>query len=237
MKPLVIITGGAKGIGKSLVSRFMAGGHDISTCSRSKKELSILKEKMEALYPLQKLYFFEADLSFESDISQFVDYINTFIPEKNIEVIINNVGFFSSGNIMDSEDEELKKLIDTNLYSAYFLTKKLGFFLKQKKRGHIFNICSIASLKAYPSGGLYTISKFALYGFSKALREELMPYNIKVTSVLPGEVFTDSWKDTHFPEERFIAADDVANIIFQSYTTSHSTVVEDIIIRPLLGDL
>ncbi|MDI9357038.1 MAG: SDR family oxidoreductase [Chitinophagaceae bacterium] len=237
MNSLVIITGGTKGIGKSLVSRFMDGGYDIITCSRSEKELSLLKEKMEALYPSQKLYFCKVDVSFESEILQFVNYIHTFLPQRSIEVIINNAGFFSGADITNSEDGELKKLIDTNLYSAYYLTKKLAYILKQKKRGHIFNICSIASLKAYPNGGLYTISKFALYGFSKALREELIPYNIKVTSVLPGATFTDSWKDTHLPKERFIAADDIANIIFQSYLTSHSTLVEDIIIRPLLGDL
>ena len=61
-------------------------------------------------------------------------------------------------------------------------------------RGHIFNMCSIASLHAYANGGAYSISKFALYGFSKNLREEMKPHGIKVTSVHPGAVMTDSWE-------------------------------------------
>ena len=79
----------------------------------------------------------------------------------------------------------------TNLYSAYHLTRKLVPAMKQKKNGHIFNMSSIAGLKAYPGGGSYSISKFALRGFSVNLREELKPYNIKVTSVNPGMVETE----------------------------------------------
>lgn len=74
-------------------------------------------------------------------------------------------------------------MITINLYSAYHLTRCLLPGMIEKQAGHIFNICSIAALKAYANGGSYSISKYALHGFSKNLREEMKPYNIKVTAV------------------------------------------------------
>jgi hypothetical protein len=90
---------------------------------------------------------------------------------------------------------------------------------------------------AYPQGGSYSISKYALLGFSKSLREELKSYNIKVTAVMPGATLTDSWKDSELPEERFIPAEDIASIIYNTTLLSDRTVVEDIIIRPQAGDI
>ena len=90
---------------------------------------------------------------------------------------------------------------------------------------------------AYPQGGSYAISKFAMLGFSKCLREELKPHNIKVTAIMPGATLTDSWKGVELPEERFIPAEDIASIIYNTTLLSDRTVVEDIVIRPQLGDL
>jgi short-subunit dehydrogenase len=106
-----------------------------------------------------------------------------------------------------------------------------------RKRGHIFNICSIASLNAYPNGGSYSISKFALLGFSKNLREELKPHGIKVTAVCPGATMTDSWAGSNIDPKRIMEAEDVAKIIFTASQLSPMADVEDIIMRPQLGDL
>ena len=106
-----------------------------------------------------------------------------------------------------------------------------------QKSGHIFNMCSIASFTAYANGGSYAISKFALLGFSKCLRAELKDQGIRVTAVMPGATFTDSWKETTLPEERFMPSEDVANMVFASYSLSPRSVVEDIVIRPQLGDI
>src|SRR5699024_12021878 len=89
----------------------------------------------------------------------------------------------------------------TNLHSAYHITRALLPKMKSLKTGHIINICSTASLSAYANGGSYSISKHALLGFSKNLREELKPFNIKVTAVCPGPTLTDSWAGFNVPEE------------------------------------
>ena len=105
------------------------------------------------------------------------------------------------------------------------------------KQGHVFNICSIAALKAYDNGGAYSISKYALHGFSKNLREEMKPYNIKVTAVFPGAVLTDSWGDFDNSTHRIMEAVDIATMIYAASQLSVQACVEDIVIRPQLGDL
>ena len=104
-------------------------------------------------------------------------------------------------------------------------------------RGHIFNMCSIASLDAYKNGGSYSISKYAMYGFSKNLREEMKPHLIKVTSVFPGAVLTDSWDGFDNSTKRIMEAEDIARMVYASSQLSPQACVEDIIIRPQLGDL
>jgi short-subunit dehydrogenase len=109
--------------------------------------------------------------------------------------------------------------------------------MMKAKSGHIFNICSIASLNAYENGGAYSISKFAMYGFSKNLREEMKPYGIKVTHVLPGAAYTDSWSGSGIDPGRIMEAADIARMIYAAAHLSQQACVEEIIIRPQLGDL
>jgi short-subunit dehydrogenase len=98
-------------------------------------------------------------------------------------------------------------------------------------------MCSIASLKAYNNGGAYSISKFALAGFSKNLREELKEYNIKVSAVYPGATMSDSWSGAGINPQRIMEAEDVATMIYAATTLSPQACMEDIILRPQLGDL
>jgi short-subunit dehydrogenase len=104
-------------------------------------------------------------------------------------------------------------------------------------KAYIINLCSVASIKAYTNGGSYAITKAALLAFSSNLREELKTSNIKVTSVLPGPTYTDSWSSAGIPEERFMPAEDVAEIIYTVSQLSGQTVIEEILMRPQLGDI
>ncbi len=108
--------------------------------------------------------------------------------------------------------------------------------LKQKK-GHVFNICSTASIIPYVNGGSYCISKFALLGMSKVLREELKETNVRVTAVLPGATYTESWSSSNLPEDRFIQPEDISAAIWSCFQLSSHAVVEELLIRPQLGDI
>jgi short-subunit dehydrogenase len=202
--------------------------------SRSKEEL---KEKYPGLDVKAKPF----DLSDKGEAGHFGHWVLEEIagvdPGSSIDVLINNAGQFLPGSIYNEEEGTLQRMIEVNLYSAYHLTRVLLPKMMAEKKGHIFNICSIASLQAYPDGGSYSISKFALAGFSKNLREEMKPYGIKVTGVYPGAVYTDSWKDSGIDPGRIMEAGDIADLVYAASRLSLQAVVEEILVRPQLGDI
>jgi short-subunit dehydrogenase len=235
MNKLLIVTGGTKGIGNAIVEKFASAGFDIITCSRNSKDLKQLKSDIMAKYKSIQLLTFKADLSKKTETLAFASFIKE--QKRPIEILINNTGVYLPGQIHNERDEVLEQMINTNLYSAYYLTKALIDQMIKKKHGYIFMICSTASIVPYVNGGSYCVSKFALYGMTQVLREEIKPFNIKVTAVLPGATKTASWEGVDLPEERFIKPEDVANSIYSVYQLSPNTVVEEILIRPQLGDI
>ena len=234
MSKVAVITGGTKGIGKAIAVKFASQKFDIVTCSRHPDELAALQKYLELTYSI-KAYVFKADMSVRSEVKGFTDFVTGL--GKAVDVVVNNAGFFAPGLVTEEKEGTLESMMEANVYSAYYTTRGLLMAMKSRKTGHIFNMCSIASIKAYPNGGSYTISKFALLGFSKVLREELKDHHIRVTAVLPGATRTSSWDGVDLPEERFIKPEDVANAIFGAYSLSPNSVVEEILIRPQLGDI
>ena len=230
----VVITGAGKGMGKATAEKFAAEGNNLFICARNEKELSETAKELEEKYNC-KVFYSPADLSEKTSAQEFGKWV--LQQTRQVDILINNAGQFIPGSIYNEEDGLLEKMININLYAAYHVTRALLPAMMEKKQGHIFNMSSIAALKAYATGGSYSISKFALMGFSKNLREELKPYNIKVTTVYPGAVYTSSWYGSGVPESRIMEAGDIANIIFNSSKLSPQACVEDIVIRPLLGDI
>ena len=229
----IVVTGGSKGIGRSIVFEFAKNGFDIVTCSRSQENLDDLKNEFKTLFPDQNLNAIACDLSKKEGRKYFADQISSI----DIDVLVNNAGVFIPGKIDEEQEGVLEQMIETNLYSAYDTTRAVLSKMKSNKSGSIFNICSTASTMAYENGGSYSISKFALLGFSKVLREELKDFGLKVTSVLPGATRTASWDGVEIPEERFMPPEDIAKTIWEVYSLSERTVVEEIVLRPQLGDL
>ncbi len=231
----VVITGGSKGIGKAIAEKYVEEGCNVFICARNKGDLEQAVNELSAINTMVDLFYSVVDLSIKSEV---IDFANDVLREfKAVDVLINNAGVFLPGEIGSEEDGILEKLIETNLYSAYHLTRCLLPVMIGNKSGHIFNICSVASHKAYMNGGSYSISKFALLGFSKNLREEMKPHGIKVTTVSPGATMSESWSGSEVSEERIMKARDIADMIWSVQQLSPQAVVEDIILRPLLGDL
>lgn len=234
MSKTAVITGGTKGIGRAIIEKFAAEKFDIITCSRKPSDLAELKLTIGAKYGVQ-MHTFTADISIKDQVILFTQFVNGLnVP---IDVLVNNAGFFIPGLVTEEEDGALESLINANVYSAYHTTRGLIARMKSEKRGHIFTMCSIASIMAYPNGGSYAISKFALLGFTKVLREELKEFGIRVTAVLPGATRTSSWDGSKLPDERFMKPEDVADAVFGAYSLSPQSVVEEILIRPQLGDI
>ncbi len=230
-----VITGATKGLGRALAELFARNGFDLCVCARTEADLEAMERDWAKQFPQQKLHTFSVDVSKKSELQAFAVFVNqTF---GHIDVLINNAGVFMPGKISEEPEGTLETQLETNLYSAYHLTRALLPRMIPQGRGHIFNMCSIASFMAYPNGGSYSISKFALLGFSKVLREELKPLGLKVTSIMPGAAWSDSWAGVELPVERLMQASDVAKAIWGCYDMSDAAVVEELILRPQLGDL
>lgn len=234
MSKLAVVTGGTKGIGRAIIEKLAAHEFNIATCSRNSSELDSLKNKVQTTYGI-KVYGMKADLSVRSQSEAFTEFV--LATGEPVEILVNNAGVFVPGKIIDEEEGVLENLLRANLFSAYHVTRGLTASMMKQKRGHIFNMCSVASIMAYPNGGSYSISKFALLGFSKSLREELKGHHVRVTAVLPGATLTDSWMGSNLPETRFIKPSDVADAVYGAYAMSDRSVVEEIIIRPIEGDI
>ena len=231
----IAITGATKGIGRAIAERFAQAGYQIAVCSRTAEDLDSMKADFAVRFPGIELLTYVADFRQKAAVEKFAE---TILKEwGTLDILVNNAGTFRPGAIHEEEAGLLEQMIETNLYSAYHCTRALLPAMIQQESGHIFNMCSIASLHAYPNGGSYSISKFALLGFSKNLREELKGKGIKVTAILPGATWSDSWKGVDLPESRLMQARDIAEVVWSATQMSPSAVVEDIVIRPQLGDL
>lgn len=230
----VVVTGASKGIGKAIAEIFASHGYDLFLCSRGEVQLYKTMEELQTKFPAVSVKAKPCDLS---DKSQSLEWADWVLKQAVPDILVNNAGGFEPGSIYNEPDGTLEKMLNINLYSAYHLTRHLLPAMLKIKAGHIFNICSIAALKAYDNGGSYSISKYALHGFSKNLREEMKPHNIKVTAVFPGAVLTDSWGDFDNSDHRIMEVADISAMIFAASQLSAAACVEDIVLRPQLGDL
>lgn len=237
MQKTIVVTGGSKGIGRAVLERFARAGWRLVTCARSAEDLDALRAALEEQQPGVKVEALPADLSKPNEARRFVDFVLGL--GGSVDVLVNNAGSFIPGRLQDDapDGSTLRDMLAVNLLSAYDVTRGLLPQLLQQPAAHIFTMCSTASLIPYPNGGSYGVAKFALYGMTKNLREELKHTNVRVTAVLPGATYTASWEGAGLPPERFIKSEDVAEAVFSTWSLSPQAVVEELLIRPQLGDI
>ncbi|MBC6366754.1 SDR family oxidoreductase [Algoriphagus sp. AK58] len=234
MRKSILVTGGTKGIGRAIIERFALEGFDIYTCARNADDLLALKKSLEGKHPHIQVLASVADLSKKEEVNRFAEEVKSLVIP---DILVNNTGIFLPGALHDEPEGNFEFMMQTNLFSAYYLSRAFVKEMINRRSGHIFSMGSIAGLTAYPNGGSYAVSKWAMLGMTKCLREELKPHHVKVTSILPGATLTDSWAGVDLPMERFVRAQDVAESVWAAYNLSPQTVVEELIIRPQLGDI
>jgi len=231
----IVITGASRGLGKAIAKAFAQEGNTLLLGSQNKVYLETMAAELQELAPGSRILHFNFDAGNKDSVLAFGAWVLQSVNE--VDILVNNVGSYLPGSLHNEPEGTLEKMIELNLYSAYHLTRLLVPGMIANKSGHIFNMCSIASLNAYANGGAYSVSKFALYGFSKNLREELKTFGIKVTHILPGATYTDSWAASGIDPNRLQEADDVAKMIFAASQLSDRACPEEIVLRPILGDL
>lgn len=227
-----IITGATKGIGRAVAELFAKNGFNVAVCARTQTDVDALKTTLEEEHKIEVIAQ-AVDMSEKKAVKAFVT--NILEQWKTVDILVNNAGVFIPCELANAENEEaFEMMMDLNLYSTYYMTQGVLPSMISQKKGHIFNMCSIASIMPY---GAYAVSKHAMLGFSKVLREEVKDKGIRVTAILPGATYTASWDGTDLPQERFMKAEDIAQSLLDIYNLSDRTVVEEIILRPQLGDI
>ena len=225
----ILVTGGSKGIGLAIARRFLAEGFATVVCARNADALEAARAGAPGLHAL------ECDMTVAADVARLAERVGDLVGVP--DVLVNNAGAFVPGQLHAEDDGALERMLAANLFSAYRITRALLPGMIARGSGTIINVCSTASIMAYPDGGSYCIAKHALHGFSRTLREEMKPHGIRVVSLLPGATLTASWEGVDLPPDRLMPVEDVAEMAWAAHRMSPRTVVEEILMRPFLGDI
>ncbi|MBS1529103.1 MAG: SDR family oxidoreductase [Bacteroidetes bacterium] len=230
-----LITGATKGMGRAIAIAFAKEGVNLAICSRNEKNLGEFKDELLQVNPHITVFTKAADGSNKEQLLQFAAEA-----EKDlgfIGIVVSSLGIFEPVSILDEGDAAFEKQMNTNLMPAYHLYRHFGKKMIAKRQGHFFTICSVASLNPIASAGTYSVTKYALLGLTKVMRQEMMPHGVKVTAVIPGSTLTNSWEGTTISKDKFILPEDIASAIINIEQMSVGADVEEIIIRPTTGQI
>lgn len=238
MNKIVLITGATSGIGEACAKKFAAAGYNLIITGRRIERLSNLKSAIEAEFPVKVL-----SLHFDvQDRKAVADTLSALPAEwKNIDILINNAGLAAGkDSFEDANIDDWEAMLNTNVHGLLYVSKAIVPLMIAQNKGHIINLGSIAGKEVYEKGNVYCASKFAVDAINKAMRIDLLKYNIKVTGIHPGAV------ETEFSLVRFkgdedkaastytgivpLVADDIADTIFYCTQLPAHVCINDLVI-------
>lgn len=219
---IALITGATAGIGYETAFLLAQNNYNLVLTGRRKERLESLKDKLVTDYNCQVL-----TLNFDIRSKTDTEAALNSIPEKwrSIDLLLNNAGLAAGlAPINTAEVEDWEEMIDTNVKGLLYTTRIVSPWMIERQSGHIINISSIAGKEAYPNGSVYCGTKHAVVAISKAMRIELLPYGIKVTTISPGAV------ETEFSLVRFRGDKEKASQVYNGFTPlSASDIAETIL--------
>ena len=232
-KENIWVTGASSGIGKSIAIAYANSGYNVFATARRRDELNLLSSSVQegAIISIDQL-----DICSKENVYSFVD--KTFAGS-GIDCLVNNAGITSFNKIENNLIEEIESIIQTNLTGAVYAIKAVLPLMIKKNKGTIINILSVVTEKIFQQSGAYSASKAGLKAFSQVLREEVRKYNIRVINVYPAATDTGIWSDDTRSKHsnRMMKPTDVADAILSIYKQTGNIVTEEIVLRPIEGDL
>ena len=234
MDKAVWITGATSGIGREIALTFARKGQVVIASARRLEEL----ERMSASEDFEtgKIIPIPLDISDVESITSAYEKIN----EKYfIECLINNAGVSSFKNAVENTQQEIKNIIDTNLTGTISITRTVLPEMIKAASGRIMNILSVTTKKIFTNSSVYSASKAGLEAYMNVIREELREYNIRITNIYPGATKTPIWPNSALEKfsSRMMKPDSVAKIIYDVFEQKDNIVPEEIVLRPIKGDL
>ena len=233
--PVVLITGASQGIGAAIAKVFAAElpGARLALVARNAANLKEIARACTKLGATTEI--FACDVSQEAAVAALAGAVTKRFGA--VDVLINNAGAFTMAPFVQTKVAEFDRMIATNLRSAFLVTQAFLPAMVKRRRGDVFFMSSIAGLDAYPQAAAYCAAKFGVTGLAKVLRAETKNTGIRVCCVHPGATWSPSWAKSGVKAARIMPAEDVARAFLDVYRLSRRTVVEEIILRPQLGDL
>lgn len=184
-----MISGGSRGIGRSIAERFLQEGATVHILDINEEEGLRTVEEMKGLFPEGQIFFFKADITKEDEIAEAVDKIIENCSQ--IDVLVNNAGITMDNLMLRMDLRSWQAVLDVNLTGAFLLSKYVARSMMKKKQGNIINISSIVGLHGNAGQCNYSASKAGLVGLTKSMAKELASRNINVNAIAPGYIETD----------------------------------------------
>jgi len=233
--PVILITGASQGIGAAIAKVFAKelGRVRLALVARNAKNLATVARACAKLGA--DVETFTCDVA--DDIA--VEALGAAVAKRFgvVDVVINNAGVFAAAPFAETSVAEFDRIVSANLRSAFLVTKAFLPPMVAQKHGDVFFMSSIAGLEAYPNSAAYCAAKFGVTGLAQVLRAETRAHGVRVCCVYPGATWSPSWSASGVAEDRIMPAADVARAFFDVYRLGRNTVVEEIVLRPQLGDL
>lgn len=234
-EPVIVITGASQGIGAAIAKAFAKEmrGVRLALVARGVKKLQAVARVCEKSGAKAEIY--ECDVTNAASVELMTAEVSKALGTP--DVLINNAGAFTMAPFAETSVAQFDDMIAVNLRSAFLVTRAFLPAMLKRKSGDIFFMSSIAGLGAYPQSTAYCAAKFGVTGLAKVLRAETKDQGIRVCCVHPGATWSPSWESSGVKPERIMPAEDIARAILDVYRLSRRTVVEEIVLRPQLGDV
>lgn len=233
--PVILITGASQGIGAAIARTFAAElkGVRLALVARNAKNLRAVAAVCRQLGAEAEVY--PCDTSNAAAVTKLGRAVTKRFGA--VDVLVNNAGKFHAAPFLRTAVKDFDALFAANLRSVFLVSRVFVPAMVKRGRGDVFNMGSIASVKALPGMASYSAAKFGVLGLTRVMREELKPHGVRVCCVMPGATASPSWDGTGVSPGRLMPAEDVARAFVDIYRLSRNAVVEEIILRPQLGDL
>lgn len=233
--PVVLITGASQGIGAAIARAFARDIPGVRLALVARNAPNLRAVAAECAQSGAEAAVFPCDASKAAAVSRLQRAVTKRFGV--VDVLINNAGQFSGGPFLTMNVEDFDAQIAANLRSVFLVSRAFLPAMARRGRGDVFNMGSVASFKGMAGMAGYSAAKFGVLGLSRVMREELKTHGVRVCCVMPGGTESPSWKGSGVSADRLMAAEDVAQAFFGIYKLSRRTVLEEIILRPQLGDL